>query len=86
MPKPSELKEGQWIKIAANTDHKGFTIEQTGAIGFHVEYSQLSCFAINHDQPADHAGLGLEITNDPATADAIYEQWRGKETVIITHG
>lgn len=89
-PRPSELQEEQWIKIAVNTEYREKAsprcrIPQTGAIGFHVYYGQLSCHTINHDQEANNPELGLLITDDPDTCDEIYERWLNKPTVIITH-
>jgi hypothetical protein len=90
-PKPSELQEEQWIKIAVNTEYHEEASPKlrplaTGAIGFHVYYGQLNCHTINHDQEANNPELGILITDDPDICDEIYEQWVGKPTVIITHG
>jgi hypothetical protein len=89
--KPSDLKEEQWIKIQINTEitDDGGTDEKlqaTGAIGFHVYYSSLICFAINHDQPANDVSIGLEITTDPDLCDRIYKKWENSPNVIITRG
>ncbi|MDB4490233.1 hypothetical protein N9045_01815 [bacterium] len=89
-PKPSELQEEQWIKIQINTGYReeaspGHRPRQTGAIGFHVYYSQLSCFAINYNQKPNDPEIGLLITDNPNACDEIYEQWLGKPSVIITH-
>lgn len=87
--KPSQLQEEQWIKIQVNTEHKDSwnqSPKATGAIGFHVYYGVLSCFAINHDQPANNPELGILITDDPEIADKIHEQWINHPNVTITHG
>ncbi|MBW2672157.1 MAG: hypothetical protein JRD89_01915 [Deltaproteobacteria bacterium] len=86
---PSQLTEGQWIKIQVNTEYHeaaspGSRLEPTGAIGFHVHYGSLCCHTINHDQNAYTHMLGLLITDDPSIADGIYQQWVGVPTVKIT--
>jgi hypothetical protein len=79
--KPSELTEGQWIKLTGEHKHKN----KRASIGFHVEYNQLSCFALHPGCDAD-MGWGLEITSDPQLADEIYAQYADNEHITIETG
>lgn len=78
---PSQLTEGQWIKITVeHTNKKAKT-----AIGFHVDYSQFSCFALHHKCDPD-MGYGLQITDDRQFADELYNKYLGAPHVTITTG
>lgn len=79
--KPSELTEGQWIKLTAEYPKA----KQRASIGFHYEYGQLSCFSLHPKCDAD-TGHGLEITNDPDLADQIYAQYEDNEHITIETG
>ena len=88
--KPSELKEGQWIKITANPNYsfpgEDEPVVPSGAIGFHEYYGVLHVVAIDHDKDADNPAEGIEITTDPKIADEIYSQWVDKPQVLIIRG
>lgn len=81
MTKPSQLTEGQWIKITA--EHK--SAKAKASIGFHVEYSQFCCFSLHPKCDADN-GHGLTITEDKEFADALYAKYLGGEHITITTG
>ena len=79
--KPSELTEGQWIKITGESKKA----QNRASIGFHVEYGQFTCFALNPKCDAD-MGYGLTITEDKQLADAIYAKYLGNRHITITTG
>jgi len=85
---PSQLKEGQFIRISSDN----------GCIEFYREYGELATVAKNtNQQPRDASGL--QITTNELLADAIYREYTAlihnrdtnqqpsaQKDVIITRG
>jgi hypothetical protein len=76
--KPSELREGQWIKLRVASQFR-----RSGAIGFHKHRGEFYCIAIDRDDPVTDMGCGIEILNDLQLMDAIYERWKECEAIEV---
>lgn len=76
--KPSTLREGQWIKLRVKEYFR-----RSGAIGFHKYRGELYCIAIDRNDPVDDMRCGIEILDDPALMDQIFERWKECEAIEV---